>query len=80
MKYALVALLSSLAARGALAQGEISGRVVAADSGRQPLAGVEANMPRLKLSVLTDSSGRFRLKDIPAGTYLLIMRRGWVPP
>ena len=52
--------------RVAYAQGEISGRVLAADSSRLPVAGAEASIPRLQRTVQSDSLGRFRLKDLPA--------------
>jgi hypothetical protein len=56
------------------AQGEISGRVSTADSLRLPVAGAEAVVPRLQLGVVTDSLGRFRLKDLPAGVHVLVVR------
>lgn len=74
MKLAIVALVVSLAARSVFAQGEIAGRVVAADSGRPALAGVEAAIPRLRLAALSDSSGRFRFRSVPAGSHLVVMR------
>ena len=58
----------------ASAQGEISGRVLAADSGRPPIVGVEVSIARARLRVLTDSSGRFRLKDVPVGEHLVALR------
>jgi hypothetical protein len=57
-----------------LAQGEIAGRVVAADSGRPPVQGVEAAIAKLGRTVLGDSSGRFRLKDLPPGEHLVMLR------
>jgi hypothetical protein len=61
-------------ARVSLAQSEISGRVTTSDSARVPVAGAEAVIPRLQLSVVTDSLGRFRLKDLPAGVHVLVIR------
>jgi hypothetical protein len=56
------------------AQGEIDGRVVAADSGRPPIQGVEASIAKIGRNVLSDSSGRFRLKDVPPGEHLVVLR------
>ena len=64
----------TLCAQKAAGQGEISGRAVTADSGRPPLVGAEASIARLRLHVMTDSSGRFRLKDVPAGQHVVVMR------
>jgi hypothetical protein len=60
--------------RGALAQGEISGRVVAADGGRPPVQGAEASIAKLGRRALSDSSGRYRLKEIPPGTHTVVLR------
>lgn len=70
----LGAALLSLFGPEALAQGEISGRVTTSDSTRLPVAGAEAVIPRLQRSVVTDSLGRFRLKDLPAGLHLVVIR------
>jgi hypothetical protein len=56
------------------AQGEVSGRVLTADSLPLPVAGAEASIPRLQLTVQSDSLGRFRLKDLPAGMHLIVVR------
>ena len=69
---AILALLPM--SRGALAQGEISGRVVVADSGRPPVPGAEASIAKLGRRVLSDSSGRYRLKEIPPGTHTVVLR------
>src|SRR5688572_18065180 len=66
-------LLGSIG-RVASAQGEISGRVSAADSARPPVQGAEASVARLGRTALSDSSGRFRLKDLPAGEHLVVLR------
>lgn len=72
---AFVAILALLPmSRGALAQGEISGRVVVADSGRPPVPGAEASIAKLGRRVLSDSSGRYRLKEIPPGTHTVVLR------
>src|SRR5688572_19391723 len=71
---AFAALLSTTLPAHAQSPGEISGRVVAADSGRPPLQGVEASIAKLGRTVLSDSSGRFRLKDLPPGEHLVVMR------
>jgi carboxypeptidase-like protein len=61
-------------ARHAIAQGEISGRVVAADSGRPPVQGAEATIAKLGRSATSDSSGRFRFRDMPSGEHVLVLR------
>jgi len=75
---ALIALIITASllsfVRTASAQGEISGRVMVADSGRAPLQGAEASIARLGRRVLSDSSGRFRLKDVPPGAYQVVLR------
>ena len=58
----------------ALAQGEISGRVTTSDSSRAPVAGAEAVITRLRRSATTDSLGRFRMKDLPAGLHVIVIR------
>jgi hypothetical protein len=63
-----------LAAREVRGQGEIAGRVVVADSTRAPVPGVELSIPRLRLAVVGDSSGRFRLRDLPTGAHLVVLR------
>ena len=62
------------AARHAMAQGEISGRVVAADSGRPAVQGVEATIEKLGRTATSDSSGRFRFRDMPPGEHVLVLR------
>ena len=70
---ATAALLLGLAGR-ASAQGEITGRVVASDSGRPAVPGADVSIRRLGKSALSDSSGRFRLKDVPRGQHVIVMR------
>lgn len=67
------ALLGSIG-QVASAQGEISGRVLAADSGRPPIVGAEVSIARASARAVTDSSGRFRLKDVPVGEHLVVLR------
>jgi len=67
-------VMLAAAARHATAQGEISGRVVAADSGRPPVQGVEATIAKLGRTATSDSSGRFRFKDMPPGEHVLVLR------
>ena len=71
---AISAFLLAALSDNAQAQGEIAGRVVATDSGRPPLPGVEASIPKLGRAALSDSSGRFRLKELPAGEHLIVLR------
>ena len=68
-----VMLLVSLG-RDAAAQGEIAGRVMAADSGKPPIAGAEASIARLRLTTVSDSSGRFRFRTIPPGKHVMVLR------
>ena len=56
------------------AQGEIAGRIVAVDSGQPPVRGVEVSIARLLLSAVTDSSGRYRLRNVPPGEHLVTLR------
>ena len=58
----------------ALAQGEISGRVTTSDSTRTAVAGAEAVIPSLQRTAVTDSLGRFRMKDLPAGLHTVVIR------
>ena len=69
-----LALLVAGAPAIAAAQGEIAGRVTTSDSVRVPVVGAEAVIPRLQRGVVTDSSGRFRLKDLPVGVYTVVIR------
>jgi hypothetical protein len=61
-------------AEPAQAQGEIAGRVVTADSGRRPVQAAEASIAKLGRTAMSDSSGRFRLRDVPPGEHLLVLR------
>ena len=73
LRTAFLAVSFTLTSR-AMAQGEVSGRVLAADSSRGPVQGAEAAIAKLGRRALSDSSGRFRLKDVPPGEYRLIVR------
>jgi hypothetical protein len=68
-----MALLFALPAT-ALSQGEISGRVVAADSARPGIQGTEVSIAKLGRSARSDSSGRYRLKDVPPGEHVVLLR------
>ena len=75
-----VATLVSAFTQTASAQGEISGRVMVSDSSRSLIQGAEASILKLGRTVLSDSSGRFRLKDVPRGRHLLMVRAGGFRP
>jgi carboxypeptidase family protein len=70
----VVPVLMQPVVRGAWGQGEISGRVIAADSGRPPVQGAEAVLVKLGRMATSDSSGRFRFRDVPPGEHLLVLR------
>jgi hypothetical protein len=56
--------------RGALLTG------VVVDSARgMPIADAEVSLPDLKRNVVTDSAGRFRIAEIPAGAYHILFHR-----
>ena len=77
LRYAGVALgaaLLLLLPRGVTAQGEISGRVTTSDSARVPVVGAEAVITRLQRTAVTDSLGRFRMKDLPTGVHSVVIR------
>jgi hypothetical protein len=67
-------LMPLLIARVAPAQGEIAGRVMVADSGRAPVNGAEASIARLRLTVVSDSAGKFRLRNVPPGSHVVVLR------
>jgi carboxypeptidase family protein/TonB-dependent receptor-like protein len=65
--------LMVLTPRVARAQGEIIGRVVT-DSGRTPVASVRVSIARLGKAAVSDSTGRFRLTNLPAGDHVVLLR------
>ena len=54
-----------------LAQAELQGRVFA-DSTRRPVMNAEIAIPRLGLRTLSDSLGRYRLRELPRGEHVVI--------
>jgi hypothetical protein len=56
-----------------MSRGIIDGAVT--DTNLVPLAGADVTILRTNLRVNTSASGRFRIVDVPAGEYLLIVRR-----
>lgn len=72
--FLLAALMLLSSARTSSAQGEISGRVLSPDSGRSPVQGAEASISKLGRKALSDSLGRYRLKDVPPGEYVVFLR------
>ena len=69
----VVLLFASALPSAAESQGSIAGRVLS-DSTRAPVPAAELIIAGTTLSVMTDSSGRFVLRDVPAGMRLLIVR------
>jgi hypothetical protein len=55
------------------AQAELQGRVLA-DSGRRAIANAEVAIPRLELRTRSDSSGRYRLQNVPPGEHVVVTR------
>ena len=53
---------------------------VVVDSADQPIAGVEVGFPSLRKTLVTDETGAFRLREIPAGPQQFLVRKiGWGP-
>jgi len=76
-----VAIAFCLSAPPLVAQGRavLRGRVLV-DGSDKPISGAEVSLPRLLIVARTDTSGAFRLGDIPAGRHQLSVRRvGFVP-
>ena len=74
IRYAHITLaLALVVPRVASAQGELQGRVLA-DSGRRTLANAEVSIPKLGLNARSDSSGRYRLQQVPRGDHLVVTR------
>jgi len=57
----------------ARAQATLVGRVLA-DSGRQPISGAQVSVARLRLTVVSDSAGRFRLGGLLPGDHFVVVR------
>jgi len=72
--FAISGLLLAALSGNSKAQGEIAGRVLSADSGRPPVQGAQVTLAKLERSALSDSSGRYRLKDVPPGEHLVVLR------
>jgi len=66
-------IASVLGAAIAHAQGSIAGRVMSAEA-KAPVAGAEVSVQGQARRAMTDSSGKFSLRDVKAGTVLLITR------
>lgn len=66
----LLALPLLVAAHHAPATGAVSGLVRDAETG-EPLAGANAFLEGTALGAATEADGRFRIADVPAGTYTL---------
>src|SRR6185503_2414258 len=60
-------------ARIANAQGSIAGRVMASET-KVPVVGAVVTVHRQERQATTDSSGKFSLRDVKAGTVFLITR------
>lgn len=69
----VVLVFASAFPSAAESQGSIAGRVLA-DSTRAPIPAAELIIAGTTRRVMTDSSGRFILRDVPAGMRLLIVR------
>lgn len=68
-------LLESQAVRSlAVAQGEIRGVVLDATTGT-PLSGAQVLVDHTQRAATTDSSGRFVVRDVPAGSHDLVVRK-----
>jgi hypothetical protein len=64
----------------ASAQRAVLAGVVLEDSSEKPLAFAEVAIPTLKLSTRTNAAGEFRLTNISAGTYVVLVRQiGYAP-
>ena len=69
---------TALAAQGGAVRGTLDG--VVTDTSLAPLAGASAWLLGTKLEVSTGNNGRFRITSIPAGTYIVVVRRlGYSP-
>ena len=68
-----VVLHSSVGGALAQGQGSIAGRVLA-DSTRVPIAAAEVMIAGATLRAMSDSAGRFVLRDVPSGSLVLVTR------
>ena len=64
-------ILGALAPTVFAATGSISGNVGNAGTGRL-LEGAKVELPKLGLSTLTDQTGRFSLREVPAGSHEIV--------
>lgn len=55
---------------GIQAQGIVHGSVTAAETA-QPMFGADVGLPSLRRATLADSTGVYRLSDLPSGTHEL---------
>jgi TonB-linked SusC/RagA family outer membrane protein len=77
----IVMMLTLMALRvpAVQAQGSIAGRV-AESRATQPIAGATLEVEGTGLGAITDDQGRYRIANVPAGSYTLIARRiGYAP-
>lgn len=75
---AMLLASASLRAQEAATRGTLDG--VVTDTSLAPLAGASAWILGTKLEVSAGDNGRFRITGIPAGTYILVVRRlGYAP-
>lgn len=51
----------------------LTGKVTEQDNG-QPLAGASIYVPDLKVGTITDKDGNYQLKDLPSGSYLVMIQ------
>ncbi len=72
--HVLTMLMTLLSATG----GTVSGRVTT--SSGAPVADVQVSLTDLHRSTTTDSTGRYAITDVPAGTFTLTFQRiGFAP-
>jgi hypothetical protein len=69
----IVVLIASAFPRAGESQGSIAGRVLA-DSSRAPVVAAELIIAGTAARAITDSAGRFVLRDVPGGRRLLVAR------
>ena len=69
MSFALTALLAANAG----AQSQMSGAV--RDSAGRPIPGAQVSIPKLEKAATTDDSGRYVIRDLPAGSHSMDVKR-----